>query len=194
MRYVIKNNQGYIKFKQGSSPVVVKDRVKATGFPTRERAMKRFDTLPKNMRIDLIVEKGGYDPQNSSTFVDNQMEINLNDTINDIQEKSNEILMEYNLLKQKLKEVENSIEDIEHFGEFYNVSASEGYKLFKKIQDLRRERRQLKNGIELIDKMCDMNFVQIANGKPTDIIEAFPNRKYQPRVEKELFERKKQHV
>lgn len=146
------------------------------------------------MRIDLIVEKGGYDPQNSSTFVDNQMEINLNDTINDIQEKSNEILMEYNLLKQKLKEVENSIEDIEHFGEFYNVSASEGYKLFKKIQDLRRERRQLKNGIELIDKMCDMNFVQIANGKPTDIIEAFPNRKYQPRVEKELFERKKQHV
>lgn len=129
-------------------------------------------------------------PSNQLNFSFQDME----DTITDVQGKLSSIIGNYNFLSEELSRIDKSICDIEHYGEFYDCSASEGYKNFKKLSLLMRERREVKNKMEIINQLLHTNVNGLAKGIVNDSINKMHNRDYTPRVEKELFERKKQHV
>ena len=115
----------------------------------------------------------------------------MEDTITDVQEKLSSIIGNYDFLVEELSRIDKSICDIEHYGEFYDCSASEGYKNFKKLSLLMRERREVKNKMEIIHELSHMSINGLAKGIVNDSIDKMHNRDYTPRVEKELFERKK---
>lgn len=95
-------------------------------------------------------------------------------------------------LEKRMRDIELEILDIEHFGEFYNVSGCEGYKLFKRISDLRRERREIKDKLLVIDNLANSSINQLVSGDIRRSMSALGRREYKPRIAKELFERKRE--
>lgn len=86
-----------------------------------------------------------------------------------------------------LSQVDKELEDMKHYIEFSCLNAAEGYKAFKKMQDLLLKRRTIK------DKM---NFVQVLDQRKIDkaslqavltYLENMGNRSYEVRADTGLF-------
>lgn len=93
-------------------------------------------------------------------------------------------------LLSQLSNVDSKISDVMHYIEFYKFSASEGYMLCKMIQELRDERRIIKNKIDIIEIFKTQNGNTMASGKTLELINNVDNKKYKPRVLKYLFKDK----
>src|SRR5699024_8282711 len=97
--------------------------------------------------------------------------------------------------REELDKLEGETQDLLHLIEFNNLNASEGFKVYKELQKVRRRRMELKNKNELIkpiykklQSMKDKN-LKIFNdcmGDVRRIIERQSNRKYCCRIRKEL--------
>lgn len=74
-------------------------------------------------------------------------------------------------LNSELSRVDKEITDIEHYIEFYSFSASRGYELSKMLKDRFNRRREIKNGMELLNDITWMNIGFIANGKGREKLE-----------------------
>lgn len=61
-------------------------------------------------------------------------------------------------LKLDLSTVDRKISDIEHFIEFTEQNACNGYKLYKQLKDLRKERRVLKDKLHIIRLIAENGF------------------------------------
>lgn len=57
-------------------------------------------------------------------------------------------------MSELLSKIDREISDIEHYAEFVNVDAFKGYKIYKRIQELRKQRREVKNRLRM---MRDIN-------------------------------------
>ena len=72
-------------------------------------------------------------------------------TIREFSEKIKSMINRYEGNKAKIFEIENELNDLEHYmeiGNFKNVP--EGYRLYRKLAELRRERRACKNENDLL--------------------------------------------
>ncbi len=93
-----------------------------------------------------------------------------------------------------IEEIHNAdleIVDIEHAAEFYNLNASEGYKLYKLLHEVRIKRRNLKDELQKIELIlgCSMKSSNIENLEKSVL--GLDTRKYTPRINKELFKKEK---
>ena len=87
-----------------------------------------------------------------------------------------------------LSEADKEISDILHYIEFFNFSASDGYKLSKALKDVRLRRREIKNQIEIIEYINSSTGTSISEGHLNRQLEAISEKQYTPRVLNELFE------
>lgn len=90
-------------------------------------------------------------------------------------------------IREKIRELEMEIVDIEHAAEFYTLNAAQGYRLYKLLHDVRVERRELKNQLDRIDILLDtpVNVVDMENLRKS--IVGIDHRQYTPRINNELF-------
>lgn len=91
-------------------------------------------------------------------------------------------------LNSELSIVDKKRTDIEHYIEFYSLSASKGYKASKMLKECLEERRKIKNEMALIDNTLRMNIAVIGNGKGRNMLEKTKDKQYRPRVLEELFD------
>lgn len=112
----------------------------------------------------------------------------LRDTIRDIPDI-------YKGNREELDKLEGETQDLLHLIEFNNLNASEGFKVYKELQKVRRRRRELKNQNELIEplyktlqSMKNKNLKSLNDGigDVRRIIERQSNRKYSCRIRKDL--------
>lgn len=90
-------------------------------------------------------------------------------------------------LSTELSKVDKEITDIRHYIEFYPLSASKGYQMAKLMKDCLIKRREIKDEIELLERIQVMTVGHIGNGKGRDDLCKLTEKHYQPRVLKELF-------
>ena len=83
--------------------------------------------------------------------------------------------------------IDKQISDILHYIEFYNFSASDGYKLCKALKELRLRRKDIKNELDLIGIITTHTCNNIANGNTNKAIDNLGKRQYAPRVLNDLF-------
>lgn len=107
--------------------------------------------------------------------------------INDLSNTIQTLLSEKNNLVNSLREVDGKEQDILHYIEFNKFNAAEGYKLSKKLQDIRKERRIIKNKIDVINIIKQDNCYDLIYGKTLERLDGIENRKYTPRVLNNLF-------
>lgn len=90
-------------------------------------------------------------------------------------------------LRSELSTIDKEISDINHYIEFNSLNASQGYKMAKMLKDRFVRRRSVKHELEVLDKVITMQICTISSGKARNTIEKIPDKKYTPRVLKELF-------
>ena len=79
------------------------------------------------------------------------------------------------------------IVDIEHAAEFYNLNASQGYKLYRLLHDSRVKRRGVKDELQKINFALGSSIGNLDLENLERSILGLDNRKYTPRINKELF-------
>lgn len=114
-------------------------------------------------------------------------EIQSTALFSDLEETSRKLKIRKQHLTTALSVVDRKKTDIEHYVEFYNLSASKGYKASKMLKDCLCERRAIKNELEQIDDVLRMNIGFIGKGKLQGALTRAEDKRYTPRVLKELF-------
>ena len=68
-------------------------------------------------------------------------------------------------LNHELSVADQKITDIYHYIEFHPLNACQGYKMAKLLQDTLKERREIKNELDILGQIYGFNLKSIANGK-----------------------------
>lgn len=199
--YVITNDKVYIcKSKTGNSYATTTLLTDATTWENKVKCDNVIKTLPKTYKnlnfkskcVSIINENNKEEKfeedELTEEFYDFQLDID--ELVSNI-EDSFKLLATYNKsINTKLKYVEKEIIDIEHAAEFYNLNASEGFKLYKMLQKARQDRRAVKDDMVKLEVIFNADLNSWINGIVAEVIfNKLGNRSYCPRVLKELFNR-----
>lgn len=90
-------------------------------------------------------------------------------------------------LMEMIHKTDLEIVDIEHAAEFYNLNASQGYKLYKLLHDSRNKRREYKDELEKINLSLGTSIRSTNMENLERSIIGLEHRQYTPRINKELF-------
>lgn len=90
-------------------------------------------------------------------------------------------------LIEEIHKIDLEIVDIEHAAEFYNLNASQGYKLYKLLHDSRIKRRTFKDELQKIELSLGTSIKSTNMEHLEKSILGLDTRKYTPRINKELF-------
>ena len=99
-----------------------------------------------------------------------------------------EIYTEHKKLYEELSICDKEKSDIEHYIEFFNFNAAQGYKAFKMLKDVLQNRREIKKKIEKCELLMSAGIKNYREGSRTiNACEKVNHKKYTPRILNELF-------
>ena len=111
----------------------------------------------------------------------------LQDSLQEIQNLVEDLIAKRAKLIKEISDCDKRIVDIEHAAEFYQLNAAQGYKVYKRLHEVRNRRRKCKSELQIVE-------LAFGNINRRLLITIDKNIKYQeqckytPRLEKELFE------
>ena len=167
---------------------ITKDKRMALKFSSIERANEFRDTLlskPKNISMYgqfVVVNTSEYiKRKNESTVtkISPEKVFSMKDEVRSMIQRIDEMAEYREYLNYAMSEIDKEIVDIEHYIEFNNLNAAEGYKAYKMLHDANVKRRNIKNCIEIVKHL---NISEIK-----EEINRQDRRIYRPRVKTELF-------
>lgn len=91
-------------------------------------------------------------------------------------------------LTQELSKVDKELSDIEHYIEFSNLNAYQGYQAAKMIKDKRIIRRSIKNELTVINVILSRRISETVQDEVVKCINGLDHRTYNPRVLEKMFE------
>lgn len=106
----------------------------------------------------------------------------------DLGEIFSEATKRSNVLAQELSDIDTVISDFEHYIEFSNLNARDGYKAYNMLRKFLRTRRQLKYEHKIVNAINNNQSAQKQINNIVDVIKACQNSEYKPRVLNDLFE------
>lgn len=184
LSYILKKGKDlYVKFKNRGTPELVENIYEATTFEDKTKCLKRINSIPNS--FGTVVP----------TFLEEKIEITKIDksmSVQEVQEIINKDIKLINgnikCLKNKLSKIELLNIDIEHFIEFNDLNASDGYKIYKILHELRVQRRKIKNQIADMEQMR----ITVISDIPSIRLKENQHRAYECRnyISKPLFEGK----
>lgn len=125
------------------------DPSRATSFKTREEAEKAIQNINPKHKYSV------FKPFMTVTALDENFEFPQNTvekfSVDDYLGK--EIGEISDTLNAQLKNVDLELIDLQHYMEFRDLNACEGYKAYKMMHDTRLRRRKIKDKIALVDSM-----------------------------------------
>ncbi len=72
-------------------------------------------------------------------------------------DSTDQIFKEWKELHNELSIADKKRSDVEHYIEFFNLNAAQGYKAYKMLKDILQERREIKNKIEELKPLVDFS-------------------------------------
>lgn len=191
--YIISNGEHWLRIADNGGFVSTDKINMAACFMERTKAENAVKNLPKSLKnLGFFVEEictettGGMrvrpeikieTPEEYPSY-----EIVLSTTKNFINMKEYLISSESSLELQ-LTYLEHLQNDILHSIEFYNMNACEGFKMYKRLQEVRRERRKIK------DLLLIISILEESDSDIVYRIEKIKDRKYKVRADDELFKK-----
>lgn len=91
-------------------------------------------------------------------------------------------------LINQLSEVDKELCDINHYIEFCNLNAAQGYKAYKMIKDRRIKRRSIKNELDVLSIILGKKLSESVTDEIQKAVSGMDKRTYEPRVLNELFD------
>ena len=110
------------------------------------------------------------------------------DKVNGLNGLASEALHRKDELLNQLSKVDKELSDINHYIEFCNLNAAQGYKAYKMIKERRIKRRSIKNELEVLSIILGKKISDTASDEIQKAIAGMDKRTYEPRVMTELFD------
>ena len=110
------------------------------------------------------------------------------DKISDLNGLASEALHRKDDLLSQLSKVDQELSDIDHYIEFVNLNAAQGYKAYRMIKDRRIIRRSIKNELDVLNIILGKKISETATDEIQKAISGMDKRTYEPRVLNELFD------
>ena len=108
--------------------------------------------------------------------------------VNGLNGLASEALHRKDELLSQLSKVDQELSDINHYIEFCNLNAAQGYKAYKMIKERRIKRRSIKNELEVLSIILGKKISDTASDEIQKAIAGMDKRTYKPRVMTELFD------
>ena len=110
------------------------------------------------------------------------------DKVSDLNGLASEALHRKDNLLSQLSKIDRELSDINHYIEFVNLNAAQGYKAYKMIKDRRIIRRSIKNELDVLNIILGKKISETAIDEIQKAISGMDKRTYEPRVLSELFD------
>ena len=110
------------------------------------------------------------------------------DKVSDLNGLASEALHRKDDLLSQLSKVDQELSDIDHYIEFVNLNAAQGYKAYRMIKDRRIIRRSIKNELDVLNIILGKKISETATDEIQKAISGMDKRTYEPRVLNELFD------
>ena len=146
--------------------------------------VQKIDDSPKLIK-QIPQEAAQKNTEKVSTAENIQHWINKIDGLNGL---ATEALHRKDELVQQLSKVDQELSDVNHYIEFCNLNAAQGYKAYKMIKDRRIKRRNIKNELQVVDIILSKKICETATDEIQKAIAGMDQRTYEPRVLNELFD------
>lgn len=140
---------------------------------------------PSKLIKQISQETAQENTESVSTAENIQRWINKIDGLNGL---ATEALHRKDELVQQLSKVDQELSDVNHYIEFCNLNAAQGYKAYKMIKDRRIKRRSIKNELQVVDIILSKKISETATDEIQKAIAGMDQRTYEPRVLNELFD------
>lgn len=202
--FTIYNGERYIaQYSSGLKPT--RNREEAIQFKTYDKASSFMLNMPKSFKnLGYHIEGKAETAQTTQTQMRPQQNVSEHKKVivkydsSYIQGIKNQICQISDFiseLKNKRQEASNIVDrcereifDLEHNAEFYNKNACEGYKMWRRLGEIRRERRRAKDLIVIVDAILEDNsFDGILSQKTLNRISGLENRTYSIRELDSIF-------
>lgn len=191
MPYIIcDKNKNYIASEKNKF-FVTTDLKKAKRFTTigkatnivanncREISLRKYVWEPKFITTENEIIEG--------TVANSELDIDILEKVDKLNVLIGQMEIRKGHLVNELQKIDLEIVDIEHAAEFYNLNASQGYKLYKLLHDSRIKRRSVKDELQKINSFLGTPMKSNDMENLRKSILGLDNRKYTPRINKELF-------
>ena len=199
--YIVDSLGTYYKQNKKNKLVATNDRTEADIFSIQEanRIIGGSGDCWKYTTIEVDVEESNFEAVHEVHIEDNPevrkvsdgMDNNWLDCVTRLCYMSSHIQTYQTELNSRLSTVDRQIQDIMHFIEFCNPNDDMLLKVARELQEIRIERRKIKNEIEQIDLVKSSFLDKDFDAKIHQTLESMKkmqNRKYSPREMPELFE------
>ena len=110
------------------------------------------------------------------------------DKVSDLNGLASEALHRKDSLLNQLSKVDQELSDINHYIEFCNLNAAQGYKAYKMIKERRIKRRKIKNELNVLNIILGKKISETATDEIEKAVAGMDKRKYEPRIMEELFD------
>ena len=190
MPYMICNNDNYLHRNKKNHFSVVHTMENATTWSDAKKADNVCAINAKELVLKYGLEVKYVSQENkvvNPPAKPIELEYDILDKVKEISEFTKQIEERRLYLMEMIHTVDLEIVDIEHAAEFYNLNASQGYKLYKLLHDARNRRREYKNELEKINLSLGTSIRSTNMENLERSILGLDNRQYTPRINKELF-------
>ena len=196
MQYLITNGKTYVGLDQTARAYKTTDKERSHKFAKREKAenfvVSNMSKWPDRSEFEIIALDeaispkfiGEIDPLYRKICPDNS---GIADVVEQVRNCVVDVISQRAFYQQQLADAALEIEDIMHAAEFYNLNASQGYKLYRLLRAARIKRRKAKDAVEILDTVVGNQFGEGMLAAAGKKMSEHVDRTYRPRVFNELF-------
>lgn len=195
--YILENRLGGYITNVNNKFTVTGNIKKATLFKTENKANNVKSSLPKAIRKsnyyikelsaedeDQMISDAEYTVTGHTNREDESV-TKIKEMLQEISDCEQDLVLKEEMYKTRLSEIDRELSDIDHWIEFYPVSAYDGYRMTKMRKDRLVERRGIK------DSLSEISIIRsIKGGQTLKSLNGIEDKKYTPRILTDLFREK----
>lgn len=170
-QYVITDGSRWIMRNRNGKYVPTSCEALADTFSNKAANNLYNNSLPKALKSVFHIQKIDTPPDNVKQITQSEVENNTEkvmvaeniqkwiDKITDLNGLATDALHRKEELCEELSFVDRELSDINHYIEFCNLNAAQGWKAYKMIKERRIKRRSIKNEIQILNIILDKRFL-----------------------------------
>jgi len=199
-QYIITDGSRFIYRNHSGKYVPTPSEVMADVFSKKQADAIFKNSLPKALKSVFYVEK--YDKSPEQVKQVTKEEINKNtekamisknvqrwlDKVSELNGLRNDATKRKEELCKQLSDVDKELSDINHYIEFCNLNAAQGYRAYKMVKERRVKRRSIKNELVVVDAILEKRISDSIAEEIEKVIQSLDERTYTPRILNELFD------
>ncbi len=198
--YIITDGSRFIYRNYSGKYVPTSSEAMADIFSKRQANAIFSNSLPKALKSVFHVEKYDKPPEAVKQLTQSELDNNTEkvmvseniqrwlDKVSDLNGLAKEAKRRKEELMKQLHDLEGELLDIEHYIEFSNLNAAQGYKASKDIKECRVKRRSVKNELLVLDIILEQRVNEMVDEEIHKRVQGMDKRTYKPRIRIDLFD------